>query len=274
MKKIISIIISVTLLLICFSGCGKSFKQGDVVISDDANVVGRTTETALYIWRMPGSFGVLNYRFAVAEKEGELPWDKTKSIIFKGTPVGKPIQIAPELESIGNYPNVLNTSALVTPVKIEEIYYSGDALSLGVEVGDIVYAAIHCSYIIDDKLVTAYDYPNFNNFISKVKIGDYWTVDPQPFKKEMLLKEDESYLLFMLEDESLSNKQRPGGYFDSEGRLLVFMHPNMVSIFNLTTEPVIPEEITDGERKMYDQYIQIRKDAIDYYINGNKEIFS
>ena len=69
MKKIMSIIISVTLLLICLSGCGESFKQGDIFIpeSEDFFVASPALQNSSS-WDQPASFKDLNNRITEESK--------------------------------------------------------------------------------------------------------------------------------------------------------------------------------------------------------------
>ncbi|MBQ2946180.1 MAG: hypothetical protein IJD95_06425 [Clostridia bacterium] len=276
MKKIISIIISVTLLLICLSGCGNSFKQGDIAIFDDAKVIYNTSSQGLKAYHSPFSFNMLNNRFVNAENDGSLPWDKTKSIVFKATAVGKPILSTPttdweEFYSI-NYERLMLASSIITPMKIEEIYYSGEDLSMDVAVGDVVYVGLGNGTILTEEL---FNYPlgaAFDQFKEKTNaaVGDLWTDFCAPYTTEMLLKENESYLLFMQETTFY--------YFDSEGIFSCSAHFAMYPSFCISKEPKTAQElgITDSrEIEAYNTYyLQIRKDAIDYYVNGNKEVLS
>ncbi|MBQ2946179.1 MAG: hypothetical protein IJD95_06420 [Clostridia bacterium] len=278
MKKIISIMISVTLLLICLSGCGNSFKQGNVVISDDAKVVGDFNGESLYMWRAPLSFGNLNARYTNADALSSSilsssAFVPSESIIFKGTVVGDAIQLGPKNEEIDlsiYYKKVLYLSSLVIPVKVEEVYYTGNDLTMEVNAGDIVYVYQGlCRIFTDEFLNLEFGGNLFEEFKKKTNAsaGDLWTEDPSPYKKELLLQKGETYLIFIQEVRGEQSE------FDPEGHFFCSMSLSMMSIFCLSKEPGTPEEngvTSEREIRIYNRYLQIRKDAIDYYINGNK----
>ncbi len=263
MKKIISIIISVTLLLICLSGCGESFKQGDIFIVDDFNAVTIVHSNSWEVITPPGSFQQLNNRFT-EESEDDKYYTYKNNLVCKGTVVGGSFQ---EHNYNWNLYSVVTCSELLTPIRVDEIYYQGDETAIKVEVGDIIYIGQYVCVFTEELLK---HYPNALEYFSAQKVGDIYMRDGRnPENSEMLFRKDESYLLML---DGYDNKT-----YEYNGKQY-FYCPTLFAtynIFNLSREPKTAEEHgikIDFQINRYNNWLEIRKDAIDYYINGNKEV--
>ncbi len=261
MKKTISIIIVATILLICFSGCTSEFKQGNIIIPDNAEIVTKSTLGSV-VWDVTSNFEHLQARITEDSRE-EKYFTYADNLVCKGTVVGNSFHNHNYKEWGMDY--VVTDGDLFTPIRVEEIYYQGDEMTVEVEVGDIIYVGQYVCVFTEELLE---HYPNALEKYNAKNVGDVFILEGANYEyREMLFKKGEEYLLFL-----------PGrGNYEYNGKKHFYSEVGftLLNIFNLSREPKTAEELgIESEYKInaYNSYLQIRKDAIDYYINGNKEV--
>ena len=241
------------------------FKQGDIFISETLYAVSPTTSASMEIYTRPISFHQLKNRMTEASEDDDI-YSHNNNLVCKGTVAGGSFQ---EHNYEWNLYSVVSNAILYTPIRVEEIYYQGDQMDVEVKVGDIIYVGQYMCVFTEELLE---HYPNALEFFSAKNIGDIYMRDGRNYEyKEMLFRKDDSYLLMLDGKEGRTFEHNGKEYFFSPA-----LSP-MLNVFNLSREPKTADEHgikIDFQINRYNNWLEIRKDAIDYYINGNKEILS
>ncbi|MBR2328105.1 MAG: hypothetical protein IKA51_05755 [Clostridia bacterium] len=256
MKKIISIIIATTMLLIAFCSCTPSqteFSYNSNMRFVTEMIDSNSNQQSSTLWYDITSLATLQYHFFETIKENVF--------VFKVTVAGPSVNNDMYDEIIAEYSSKfdpdderrrLGACEILTPVKIEEIYYSSNP---DVRVGDIITVSEHYIYL-DEELRS-----KMPNTVEKynLKIGDIipTKITNKAFYREMFLEEGYSFIVFCCYQNDRSYYCT--GYWD-------------LAVYSIDREPMPVDYYGKYEEHEYQRYLNIRKDAIDYYINGNKEV--
>ncbi|MBR2328107.1 MAG: hypothetical protein IKA51_05765 [Clostridia bacterium] len=268
MKKIISIIIATTMLLVAFCSCTPS--QTEFNYSSNMKLVTGITENrgsqSSDRWFQPETLAGLNYLYK-ERFEKELDSD---ILIFKCKVVGNSKIIADYDELCKMFSENCKSddethrifqSSIHTPVLVEEIYYMSPTLQ--VKEGDIIYYEEFYTCIDEDL------YSKIPNTVEKydLKVGDLLLGlgSDSAFYQEMFLEKDHSYIIYCSKAD-YSPITYEYEYYEA-------VYENL-PIYCVDREPMPVDYYGKYEEHEYQRYLNIRKDAIDYYINGNKEVLS
>ncbi|MBR2328108.1 MAG: hypothetical protein IKA51_05770 [Clostridia bacterium] len=263
MKKTVSIVLSAIMLLLAFCSCTSN--STEFSYSSDMRFVlipfSENGAQSSVGREQPVTLNQLLDRCQESEENG------SELLIFKGKVAGnstvydiydRAVEMVDFLDPEDEKERIIY-SGMMTPVQIEELYYSTDP---EIKENDII--TLHESYVyLNEEL-----FSKIPGLVEKydLKIGDLLPsgATDQKYYKEMFLEKEYSYIIISFKNIDIFNDNAV--YFHA------WYYDN--ATICIDKEPTPIDYYGEDDRRAYSAYLNIRKEAIDYYINGNKEVLS
>ncbi|MBQ2945618.1 MAG: hypothetical protein IJD95_03530 [Clostridia bacterium] len=257
MKKTVSIVLSAIMLLLAFCSCASnstefSYSNDMRFVSEIKWSEGINSDQHLGKW---GSLKGLNDHYF-----NTLGGDNL--FILKVKVAGESKNYSTFDEIYKEKPHLFDNTeeerlrfcSVRTPVQIEEVYYASDSDS-NVKAGNIIMIKEDYYYVDKEFCSKMPDTVEKYN----VKVGDIVpnVNNDKAYYREMFLEKDYTFIIYC----KLAND---GGFYT--------VSYWKSTVFCIEREPMPVDYYGEDKHKDYISYLNIRKEAIDYYINGNKEV--